>query len=50
MANLVIGALAHVDAGKTSLCEAILYKTGSTMKMGRVDNGNAFLDFNLQER
>lgn len=50
MAKLTIGTLAHVDAGKTSLCEAILFKTGSTLKMGRVDNGNAFLDFDSQER
>lgn len=50
MAKLIIGALAHVDAGKTSLCKAILYKTGSTLKLGRVDNGNAFLDYDLQER
>ena len=39
-----IGLLAHVDAGKTTLSEAILYPTGTTRKLGRVDNRDAYLD------
>lgn len=47
--NLCIGILAHVDAGKTTLAESILYKSGSIRKLGRVDHGDAFLDtFNLE--
>ena len=42
--RLVIGILAHVDAGKTTLAEAILYLTGSIRKLGRVDHQDAFLD------
>ena len=42
--NIVIGILAHVDAGKTTLSEAMLYLSGSIRKMGRVDNMDAFLD------
>ncbi len=41
---MVIGILAHVDAGKTTLSEAMLYVSGSIRRMGRVDNGDAFLD------
>lgn len=44
MQKLVTGILAHVDAGKTTLSEAMLYAAGSLRKMGRVDNGDAFLD------
>ena len=44
MKNLVIGILAHVDAGKTTLSESILYLTGSIRKLGRVDNRDAYLD------
>lgn len=44
MKKLVIGILAHVDAGKTTLSEALLYSTGRLKKLGRVDNKNAFLD------
>ncbi len=44
MKNLVLGILAHVDAGKTSLTEGILYKLGKIKKAGRVDHGDAFLD------
>jgi len=44
MKKLVIGILAHVDAGKTTLSEGMLYKSGSIRKMGRVDKGDAFLD------
>ena len=36
--------LAHVDAGKTTLSEALLYESGNLRKLGRVDNGDAFLD------
>lgn len=42
--NLCIGLLAHVDAGKTTLSEAMLYLSGSIRKLGRVDNRDAFLD------
>ena len=44
MKNIVLGILAHVDAGKTTLSEGILYLTGKIRKPGRVDHGNAFLD------
>ena len=44
MKNIVIGILAHVDAGKTTLSESILYLTGKIRKQGRVDHGSAFLD------
>ena len=46
----VIGILAHVDAGKTTLSEGILYTTGTIRKLGRVDNKNAFLDTYELER
>lgn len=45
-----VGLLAHVDAGKTTLSEALLYTNGSIRKLGRVDNGNAFLDTYELER
>ena len=48
--NLCIGILAHVDAGKTTLAEGILYKSGSIRKLGRVDHGDAFLDTFALER
>ena len=44
MKKLVIGILAHVDAGKTTLSEGILYRSGMLRKIGRVDNGDAFLN------
>ena len=50
MKKLVVGILAHVDAGKTTLSEALLYSTGKIKKLGRVDNKNAFLDNNEIER
>ncbi|NLK75539.1 MAG: GTP-binding protein, partial [Clostridiales bacterium] len=50
MRRLVIGILAHVDAGKTTLAEGILYKTGSIRKIGRVDHKDAFLDTYELER
>lgn len=42
--HICTGLLAHVDAGKTTLSEAILYTTGTIRKLGRVDNKDAFLD------
>lgn len=45
-----IGLVAHVDAGKTTLSEALLYSSGSIRKMGRVDNQDAFLDTYALER
>lgn len=42
--HLTIGLLAHVDAGKTTLAESMLYASGSIRKAGRVDHGDAFLD------
>jgi len=50
MKNIVIGILAHVDAGKTTLSESIMYLNGNIRKLGRVDHGNAFLDTNELER
>ena len=50
MKRLVIGILAHVDAGKTTLSEAILYTTGTIRKLGRVDKKDAFLDTYALER
>ena len=46
----VIGILAHVDAGKTTLAESILYLSGNIRNLGRVDHGNTFLDTNEMER
>lgn len=48
--HIVLGILAHVDAGKTTLSEAILYKTGAIRKIGRVDHKDAFLDGDSIER
>ena len=48
--KLVVGILAHVDAGKTTLAESILYTSGSIRKLGRVDHKDAFLDTDRQER
>ena len=50
MKKLVIGILAHVDAGKTSLTEALLYRAGVLRRLGRVDHGDAFLDTDAIER
>lgn len=50
MKHTVIGTLAHVDAGKTTLSESMLYTAGSIQKYGRVDHKDAFLDFDEQER
>lgn len=48
--RIVTGIVAHVDAGKTTLSEALLYATGTTRKLGRVDHGDAFLDTDAIER
>lgn len=48
--HICVGILAHVDAGKTTLSEAILYTAGNLRKFGRVDNGDAFLDTYELER
>ena len=47
---MVIGILAHVDAGKTTLSEALLYKTGKIRSLGRVDHKDAYLDTDAMER
>ena len=47
---MVLGILAHVDAGKTTLSEALLYISGKLRKLGRVDNRDAFLDTYELER
>ena len=48
--RLVIGILAHVDSGKTTLSEALLYGTGTIRKLGRVDHKDAFLDTDALEK
>ena len=50
MKKLVLGILAHVDAGKTTLSEALLYRSGALRKLGRVDHRDAFLDTDTIER
>lgn len=50
MKKLVIGILAHVDAGKTTLSEAMLFSAGAISRLGRVDHGDSFLDNNTLER
>lgn len=50
MNNICLGILAHVDAGKTSLCEGLLYKTKSIRAYGRVDNKDSFLDIDEIEK
>lgn len=50
MKKLVIGILAHVDAGKTTLSESMLFVSGNIRKLGRVDHGDAFLDTFQLER
>ena len=47
---MVLGILAHVDAGKTTLSEALLYEAGKIRSVGRVDHQDAFLDTDSQER
>ncbi|MBR4016649.1 MAG: GTP-binding protein, partial [Oscillospiraceae bacterium] len=48
--NISVGLLAHVDAGKTTLSEALLYCSGATRALGRVDHRDAFLDTHALER
>lgn len=50
MNKLILGILAHVDAGKTTLSEAMLYASGQIRRLGRVDHQDAFLDTDVQER
>ena len=50
MKRLVVGITAHVDSGKTTLSEALLYRTGEIRKLGRVDHQTAFLDTHPMER
>ncbi len=50
MRKLVVGILAHVDAGKTTLSEALLYQSGALRRLGRVDHQDAFLDTDAMER
>ncbi len=48
--HIALGLLAHVDAGKTTLSEALLYESGQRRSLGRVDHGDAFLDTHSLER
>ena len=48
--RIVVGMLAHVDAGKTTLSEAMLYQGGRIRRLGRVDHGDAYLDTSDLER
>ena len=50
MKKLVVGIIAHVDSGKTTLSEAMMYSTGNIKKLGRVDHRDSFLDTNYLER
>lgn len=50
MKSIVAGIVAHVDAGKTTLSEAMLFKSGVIRKLGRVDDGDAFLDSDNLEK
>lgn len=50
MKRIAAGILAHVDSGKTTLSEIMLYRSGEIRKLGRVDHGNAFLDTHELER
>lgn len=50
MKQLILGMMAHVDSGKTSLSEAMLYTTGTIQKLGRVDHKDAYLDTHSLER
>ena len=48
--HICTGLLAHVDAGKTTLSEALLYESGTRRSLGRVDHGDAYLDTHALER
>lgn len=50
MKQVIIGMLAHVDAGKTTLTESLLYESGALKSVGRVDHGTAFLDTDSLEK
>ena len=50
MKKITLGIIAHVDSGKTTLSEALLYLTGTIRKFGRVDKGASFLDDQEMER
>jgi ribosomal protection tetracycline resistance protein len=50
MKKVTFAILAHVDAGKTTLSEAMLFHAGVIKKMGRVDKEDSFLDYDIQER
>ncbi len=50
MNKIAVGILAHVDSGKTTLSEAMLYRAGAISKLGRVDHRDSFLDTNFLER
>jgi len=50
MKKIVVGILAHVDAGKTTLSEGLLYTSGKIRKLGRVDNQDAYLDTDKMEK
>ena len=50
MKRIVTGILAHVDAGKTTCIESMLYTSKTIRKLGRVDHQDAYLDYDSQER
>ena len=50
MKNKVIGVVAHVDAGKTTCIEDMLYESGTISALGRVDHASSVLDYDAQER
>lgn len=50
MKKITLGIIAHVDAGKTTFSESLLYNSGAIRNIGRVDHGSSFLDTDIQER
>ena len=48
--HICTGLMAHVDSGKTTLSEALLYASGTIRKLGKVDTKDAFLDTDARER
>ena len=50
MKKIAVGILAHVDSGKTTLSEALMYRSGNLRQLGRVDHRDSFLDNNPLER